>query len=387
MDIPGDRVGHPLKIVFVIGSLNLGGAEQQMSLLVESLCARGHLCHVFVLEDSGPLRGRLLATGCTIHAYGWDQRYGQSRRLVRLFRPIWATVNLWWLLLKLRPDVLHAYLPLTNLMGAIAGCLGRVPRIITCRRGLGTHQDRYPLFRYLDRLANAGSDVVVANSEAVARDTLARDHLRPNKLRVIRNGLDLARGERKLDNTSTRAELGLGEEGIGLVSVANLIPYKGHRELLTAISLLSDWPIQTFLVGRDDGIQAELSELASKLGIADRVHFLGSRSDVVRLLSAMDIFVLASHEEGSSNALLEAMACGLSVVATDVGGNRESLADGRYGILVPPRDPQALAYAIEEMLSRRVVGTDKNCEAINFVRHSYSVDAMVEGYLSLYYGN
>jgi len=269
-------------------------------------------------------------------------------------------------------------------MGAIAGRVARVPKVVTCRRGLGTHQDRYPTFRYLDRLANAASDVVVANSEAVARDTSVRDHIDPNKLRVIRNGLDLARFEPRSDVAVIRQELGLGYSEVGLVSVANLIAYKGHRELLTAIGLVANLPIRAFLIGRDDGIQLELALLASELGIADRVHFLGSRTDVPRLLPALDIFVLASHEEGSSNALLEAMASGLSVIATDVGGNRESLAEGEFGILVPAKDPEALADAIKTVLSTSETKAGLNSRIMDFLRLCYPVDSMVEAYLALY---
>jgi glycosyltransferase involved in cell wall biosynthesis len=385
----GLDISPPKKVLFVIGSLSAGGAERQMVLLIERLVRLGVHCEVFVFDGNGPLRTRLDAENVPVHV---ATRFRSVRRLVTLGNIptfIRAFAGLWWLARTNKPDVLQAYLPLTNFIGAVTGRLAGVPLIVTCRRGLGTHQDRHRWWRLFDRVANRLSHVVTVNSRAVADDTVARDRISPSKLVLIRNGLDdpiihpVDTGE---DNHEIRLSLGLRNDEIGIVNVANLIPYKGHADLLRAFAAAHARlrPSRLFIVGRDDGIGSDLNALAVALGIAGKVHFLGARNDAPRILRAMDVFVLPSHEEGSSNALLEAMACGLPIVTTDVGGNREALENGRFGLLVPPRAPIALAEALQTVARELEARRDIGREAAAFVRSAYSSEALVHNYIALY---
>jgi glycosyltransferase involved in cell wall biosynthesis len=215
---------------------------------------------------------------------------------------------------------------------------------------------------------------------------VSRDGISPEKLVLISNGLDTGRfSESECTRDIVHKNLGLNSGNQGIVTVGNLIPYKGHADLIKALPaiLKKRSNVRLFLVGEDRGIQAELEHLASSLGVWDRVHFLGRRDDVPSLLMAMDLYVMASHEEGSSNALLEAMAAGLPIVATDVGGNREALDDGNAGLLVPPRDPQALASAIERLLDDAVLRAQVATRAKSHAQ-TYSVSAMVEAHIRLY---
>jgi len=373
----------PKHILFVIGTLGAGGAERQMVLLIDGLVRLGMQCEVFVLDGTGPLRTRLDMMGVRVHDAGLA---GASSKLTGITTLCSAFGRLWWTALRSRPDVLQAYLPLTNFMGALAGCLARVPLVITCRRGLGTHQDRYRWWRSCDRIANYLSHVVTANSRAVAEDTMARDGIRASKLVTIRNGLDLSSFDATRKPEDVRRDLGLTRDEIGLVCVANLIPYKGHADLFRALgsARAAMPPFKLFVVGRDDGIGGELGALATGLGIGERVVFLGSRKDVGTILRAMDVFVLASHEEGSSNALLEAMASGLPVVVTDVGGNREALQGGRFGLIVPARDVVALADALCAVVSDLQGWRGKAAEAAKYVSDGFSTQQMVENYIALY---
>jgi glycosyltransferase involved in cell wall biosynthesis len=141
-----------------------------------------------------------------------------------------------------------------------------------------------------------------------------------------------------------------------------------------------------FLIGQDRGIEQVLIGEARRLGVADRVNLMGQRNDVPTLLSAMDIGVLASHEEGFSNALLEKLAAGLPVVATNVGGNPEALEGMPDCILVKPQDAEDLARGLAEAIGN--LGVDDRNRKIrqSRVRERYSVDAMVDAYERLYLG-
>lgn len=151
---------------------------------------------------------------------------------------------------------------------------------------------------------------------------------------------------------------------------------KGHREFFTALAALPDgYPVEALIIGGGRR-EAEMRRLAAELGLAGRVHFLGQRDDVPDLLSALDLFVLPSHSEGVSLALLEAMAAGLPVIATAVGGLPEVVTDGDNGLLVPPEDPEALATALERLLEDPALAQRLGANARRHVEENFSLERL-----------
>jgi glycosyltransferase involved in cell wall biosynthesis len=373
------------RIFFAVGSLTVGGAESQLAMLAEQLKMRGWTIDVFPLEKSGALVERLERAGVHVsdggYSFTYRTRIGQLAALCR------CEVRLVWRLLRSRPQVVHGFLPLTNFMSALAGRMAFVPLIITSKRALGRHQDRHPASKWLDLIANNLSDVITANSRAVASDTQARDGYDVSRIVIIPNGLDFAHlDDARHRRNETRNALDLAPTDVAIAMVANLIPYKGHAELIEAFACVAagDLRLKLFLIGEDRGIMRFLIDDARRLGVAGRVNLMGHRSDVPTLLSAMDIGVLASHEEGFSNALLEKLAAGLPVVATDVGGNPEALEGMPGCVLVKPRDANDLARGLTGAISR-LGADDQNREMRqNLVRERYSVVAMVDAYERLY---
>jgi glycosyltransferase involved in cell wall biosynthesis len=372
------------RILLVVSSLNFGGSEGQVAMLAERLKVRGWTVGVFLLEKSGLLVEQLQQAGVFVDDGGYRSNRTKLRKSISICL---CEARLIWRIRRLRPDVVHGFLPITNFMSAIAGRLTLVPMVMTSKRSLGRHQDRDPRFKWLDRVANKLSHVVTANSQAVAKDTDARDGYDVSRIVVVHNGVDFVRLDQARHHRSeTRIALGLGGEDIAIAMVANLIPYKGHSELITGFARIAaqDPRLKLFLIGRDDGIGQALAESANHLGVSDRINLMGPRSDVPTLLSAMDLGVMASHEEGFSNALLEKLAVGLPVVATDVGGNPEALRDMPDCILVKPQDADDLARGLAEAIGR--LGADGQNSKIRqrLVRDRYSVDAMVDAYERLY---
>lgn len=373
--------GH---IQFVVGSLSVGGAESQLALLAERLKMRGWTIDVFLVEKSGLLIQRLERAGIPIKDGGYSFRGTKAGKLIGLClceaRLIWYTV-------RSKPDVVHGFLPITSFMAALAGRAAFVPLVMTSKRALGRHQERTPVFRWLDRIANALSHVVTANSRAVARDMQQRDEYDISRIVVIPNGLDFSRfDETRSRRDNTRNGLGLSTAEIAIVMVANLIPYKGHRELIEAFARVAadDRRLKLFLIGRDQGIVQDLVGDAHRSGVSDRINLIGERDDVPTLLSAMDIGVMASHEEGFSNALLEKLAAGLPVVATDVGGNPEALEGMPDCVLVRAQDPDDLARGLKSAIDRLADPVNGSETRRQLVRERYSVDAMVDAYEHLY---
>ena len=372
-------------ILFAIGSLTVGGAESQLVMLAEQLVQRGWKVEVYALDTSGSLRERLCSAGINIIDGGY--RSDRGTKATKMIALVMCELSLCYRLLRARPGVVHGFLPLTNFMAALAARAAFIPLVITSKRALGKHQDRHPKLRWMDRMANALSHIITANSKAVSDDTVRRDGYPASRIVVIPNGLDFSRFENsETQREECRLQLGLDASDIAIVNVANLIPYKGHGELVKAFGMLAlkDSRLKLFLVGEDRGIWADLLDEAKKFGVAERIRLMGRRSDVPELLSAMDIGVMASHEEGSSNALLEKLAAGLPVVATNVGGNPEAL-DGMPGCeLVQPMEPADLARGMTIVIERLETSDKQRCERRRLVRGRFSVDAMVDAYERLY---
>jgi glycosyltransferase involved in cell wall biosynthesis len=374
------RRGH---ILFVIGCLNVGGAESQLVLLAEQLNLRGWRVEVFALDATGPLADRLHARGIQVI----DGRYKSDRgsKIAKLAALGRAQLRLFLHIVRAKPEIVHSFLPLTNFLAAVNARLTFTPLVITSKRALGNHQDSSSVFKYLDRIANSLSHAVTSNSLAVALDTEQRDGYPASKIVVIPNGVDFARATSSRNRREReRKKLGLADSDIAIGKVANLIPYKGHFDLIEAFAnVVRDDPRpKLFLIGQDRGIGDLLCTRIKELGLIDRIKLLGQRNDAPELLSAMDIGVIASHEEGFSNALLEMLAAGLPVIATNVGGNPEAVRDLEGAMLVPPKNAPEMAKAILRTIEKLDAGTLR-LES-HLVIKRFSISRMVTSHEDLY---
>jgi glycosyltransferase involved in cell wall biosynthesis len=230
-----------------------------------------------------------------------------------------------------------------------------------------------------------GAQRLVAVSKAT-RDYYVRRGVPASRIRVVHNAIDLSRfSQQQGARDAVRAELGLTPDEPVLISVAMLRPGKGVGSLLRALRLLVDRGFAGSLVLVGDGSErARLEATARDLELGDRVRFLGQRSDVPRLLSAADLYVLPSRAEAFPTVLMEAAACGLASVATRVGGVPEIIRHGENGLLVPVGDSKAMASAIQGLLAepqRRARLAGRAGEDAG----TYSPEAWGEALMSVYW--
>jgi glycosyltransferase involved in cell wall biosynthesis len=277
---------------------------------------------------------------------GFDE--GSVRELVRILR-------------RLRPKVVHVMDVWPQAL--VAARLARVPRLL-----LTHHTPELPrrdnlAGRIWQRLGWLARPEVIYTSEADRE----RDSRRPS--RVIALGIDLDRFD--------GAQPALDHDGPLVGNVARLAPQKDHRTLIEAARLV---PEAEFVVAGDGELREELERLAE----GDRVRFLGARDDVPELLASFDAFAFPSLFEGLCLAVIEAQAAGVPVVATPVGGIRETVIDGETGLLVPTADPAALAAGIRRLLDDRPAAEAMAAEAKRRVRARFSIERMVEETLRLY---
>ncbi|MFJ8720116.1 glycosyltransferase [Streptomyces sp. NPDC004365] len=359
----------PSRVSLLIGGLGLGGAEKQLIMLAKGLSARGIRTQLLVMFAKGPREEELKGSGVSVvelgfRAQGWNSLVTDIRAFFRFVA----------FLRSERPDILQAFLFHAYVMAAPAARLAHVPVLVAGRRSLGFFKQGKRLALLLERIATRWTDFLVANATAIADEVTRDEGVPAAKISVIPNGMRPGEFE-PAEPADVVTSLPV------VLCVANLAAHKGHRYLLEACAVLqrSGCPCTLVLVG-DGAERAELHGLSDRLGLD--VRFLGSRTDVARFLARADAVVLPSLHEGSSNAVMEAMAAGRPMVATAVGGTPE-LLEGR-GVLVPPADATALAEGLRQVLVDPEAAAELGRKAREWAMTNLTDDAMVDRYITLY---
>ena len=370
------------QILFVTSSLQIGGTERHLAAVAPALVKLGWSISVYSLTGSGALREEMQDKG--VEVFVPPLRLAMFSHLPQFML---GGAHLFNVMRRRRPTIVHFFLPAAYLVGAPLAIFSGIPVRIMSRRSLNAYQQSYPLVRKFERRLHRKMMAVLGNSRSVVRELNELEDVPASRLGLIYNGVDMARFTNAGSPMVTRAALGLSQETLAFVMVGNLIPYKGHSDLISALGLAAsnlpdDWRL--LLVGRDFGVAAGLREQASKLGIEDKIVFLGVRNDVPEILNACDIGLLCSHQEGFSNAILEGMAAGLPMIVTDVGGNAEAVVDGQTGMVVPPRDPHLLAAAIVRLAQDRSLRASLGSAARCRAAEHFSLERSIKAYDALY---
>jgi glycosyltransferase involved in cell wall biosynthesis len=226
------------------------------------------------------------------------------------------------------------------------------------------------------------ADAYIAISDRV-RQVLVSDGVPEQMIRVVPSGVLVDPG--KVDPNGLMAEFGFGRDHRILLSVAHLTPEKGHDVLLRAMKRVLDrTPAARLMIVGDGRGRAGLETLADRLGIRQSVLFTGFRDDVTAFFGLAEVFISSSTAEGLGSSVLDALAAGVPVVATAVGGIPEVIVDGKTGILVPPSEPRALAQGIIAQLERADRAREMAARGRAVLRERFSVEKMVSGTLQVY---
>ncbi|MFZ5453609.1 MAG: glycosyltransferase family 4 protein [Thermodesulfobacteriota bacterium] len=290
------------------------------------------------------------------------------------WRQLLFSLKLCWLMVKHNIKIIHMNSYHPGNYCRVAAYLMRVPIIIDHWHGFNRFNFKR---RMLCRLFNPFTDLSFAVSEGVGEYVRQQCGTDPAKIRVLYNGVDLAPFAPGRASPQIREELGLPPDQpvVGLVARLDHRA-KGHLELIQALALLQDrHPLHAVMVGGGRR-QEEMRELAASLGLQERVHFLGNRRDVPVLLKAMDLFVLPSHNEGVSLAVLEAMAAGLPVIVSAVGGLPEIVRHEENGLLIPAKDVEALARSLARLLENPDLARRLGQKAREHIEARYSLESL-----------
>ena len=377
-------IDTPLDIVHIVENLERGGLERMVIDLALAQRAAGHRVRVACLFAPGALAPELSGQG--VEMYACNKRSGADigavLRLRRWLRGGWRDAQ------AAAPAacIVHTHNATAHYHAALA-CLG-VPahRLLNTRHGMGVQHPRSRK-EWIYRRSLARTDAVAAVCEA-ARARFATQGVRPRgTLATVPNGIriELFAAADDAHRRSLREMLGLDAQTRIVGTVGRLNPVKDQAALLRAFALARESRPDSALVLVGDGpLRAQLQAQAAALGIEASVHFLGDRGDVRALLPGFDVFALPSRSEGYSMALLEACASAVPIIATDVGGNREIVADGRNGRLVPAQAPEALAEALGALLDAPALARGMGAAGRAWAMEEAPVARMASRYEALY---
>lgn len=364
-----------MKIVRVINELRDGGVQLRLSRVVRDLCRRGHEVTVICTMAEGVHAEEVRRAGVRVEVIPF-RHYASPRAIFPLVQ----------LLRRIRPDVVHSHLFRQNTPATIAALIARVPAIYAQVHLVGTYRKRswvrweWALNRFRTR--------TLAVSDGVAHDIRHALHpIPPPRLHVLYNGVDLDAFGHSEPGECRRAilrETGWPADSVILLNAARLAYEKNQEQLLRAFARVQAVePRGRLLLAGEGDQRATLTDLARALHLDGKVCFAGLRRDVPDLMAGSDLFVLPSREEGFSNAILEAMACGLPVIASDVGGASEQIAHGTSGLVLPPLDEDALTGAMETLISEPETRRRMQTEARRIVQR-FTHETMLRETLEMY---
>lgn len=342
-----------MKILHIDTERGFRGGEVQVLLLMEGLKKRGHenflvASNEDLIKKAEPIAESILTVN--------PQRLLDIANIFKICKFI-KTSNI---------DALHLHTAHSHIIGAVAGRIKHKPIVITRRVDFPVRSR----FKY-----NELADKIIAISKAVKK-VLVEGGVREDKITVIHSGIDTKRFDNLNNADYLFREFNIPDKRLMIGTVAHLTDHKGHTYLLDAIPhVLKEFPHSFFLFVGDGELRDLLKTKSRILGISDKVFFTYFRKDIPEILSILDLFVLPSHLEGLCTSLMDAMYMKVPIVATTAGGIPEVIKNGKTGLLVPPKDPEALAKAMIKLLKgKRETFTE---EGRKKVLHDFTASKMV----------
>lgn len=372
--LKGDRgARRRLRVVHATTRLPVGGMENVVAQLAQRLPANRYQSSICCLEEADRLGRELQDGGVDVTVLGRHR----NRDLGLLWRLAWHAR-------RERVDILHCHDELSWFYGGLAARLARVPIVIVTMHGRRPAISARHLFE--QRILARGTARIVAVSDYLRKQVRAELRVSASQVVTIRNGIAMPTAPPDPSATErARRKLGLPLDSFVVGSVGELSEVKNFDLAIEAVAgLLGALPhIRLVLVG-EGPLRARLEATVGDSGLAGAVHFAGVRRDIADVLPAFDVYLCSSNYEGISLSILEAMAAGRPIVATRVGGNPEIIQDGETGLLVPERDPEAMARALESLANDAPMRGRLGSAAERLVISTFHLRRMLDGYDCLY---
>ena len=358
-----------ISILFVIGGLEFGGGERVFLQLASGLKDR---YRVFVATSTnGLFTSELNRLG--IEVFSVDM----SRQLT--LKPIYQIKKI---IRNNEIDLVHSQGARADFFARSAGRIANAPHILCTVampvEGFEVGPLRKTIYRFMDGLSERYVEKFIVVSESLKNTLIKERGIPPHRVVRIYNGIEIDKYNPKLKKTSFRNNWGIPPAVPIVGAIGRMVWQKGFKFLIKAIpDIVGVTPNARFLLVGDGPLRPDLENLARKLNVYDRIIFTGFRSDIPDLLSTMDVLAVPSLLEGFPMITLEAMALATPVVATQIHGITEQIVDGKEGVLIPPRNTDALARAVKQLITDRELSARLGTAARKRVESSFSVEKMV----------
>ncbi|MFH0918592.1 MAG: glycosyltransferase family 4 protein [Candidatus Omnitrophota bacterium] len=352
-----------MKILFIANHLNVGGISSYLFTLGSGLKQNGH--QVYLASSGGELEDKFTQAGITLFKVPLATKNEIS---YKIFISFWKLKKI---SRQLNIDLVHSHSRTTQVLGDFLGRSLAKPHIFTC----------HGFFRpkLLRRIFGCWGQRVIAISQQVKEHLMMDFKLAENKIRVIHNGIDTKNFGDFSTRDKMRQKLGIGRQDFLVGIIARLSDVKGHTYLIQALPevLKSNPQVKLLIIGQGKTKEALIKE-ADDLGLGSSIIFIPEAKNTPELLAAMDVFVMPSLQEGLGLALMEAMAQGVAVVGSAVGGIKTLIQDKVNGLLVAPAEAPALAQAIISLLGDAQLRGDLGVQARKFIIANFSQEEMVD---------
>ncbi|MGR3301541.1 MAG: glycosyltransferase [Candidatus Scalindua sp.] len=361
-----------INVIHLVDELTIGGLEKILTTIVLNLDRKKYNVSVWCLREGGFFANKLVKEGIDVKIL----HISTSRNPLSIHK-------LYKLLKNRKFDLIHTHAYSAGTIGRISAFLAGVPVIISHNHSVYDYYNKY--YHFVEWLLCLITDKIICVSDIVKKFTNETQRINANKLITIHNGIDSVCSVTGKEASDIRKKLGIPHNHTVISTIAHMEEHKGIKYLLESASLLlqSRNDISFLLVG-EGALKEELKILCADLKIEKNVIFAGERSDISEILSLTDIFVLPSLREGLGLAILETMACGKPVIATNVGGIPEIVKDGVSGILVSPRDPEALHTAMKELLDDKEMQKKMGANGEKVCNEKFNSKVMVGQIENLY---
>jgi glycosyltransferase involved in cell wall biosynthesis len=374
-----------IRVVCIIPTLTRGGTERQLIELLRGL-DRNRFDPTLIIfgADGNGLSYSL--NGAVDRVLSLNIAPGGNFRARNAPGLVMGMIRLTRMLQEIRPHVVHAFLPAPAVIGSIACKLAGVSVFLVGRRTMASYHRRgSKVLTWFDRLPLWLASGLIGNCDAIAREAVTTDRIPSEKAFTISNGVD-TKSFRQGRDAALRAELGFAPDNVVFGVIANFHNIKRHADfVLAAEKILKDEPQARFLmIGADYGTLPELRKQISERGMDACFVIVSGTSEPERYYRAMDVYVCASEVEGMSNAIMEAMASGKPVIATNVGGNSELVSNGESGFIVAPYAPNEIAACASMLISDSGLRSRMGLRGLRRVEERFSVNVMVKAHEKLY---
>ena len=353
------------EILIGIGTLNIGGTEKHVVDIIKSFNRKKFKISLFLLWQNGE---NLKLIPKDVEVYKVPDFLLKYSKLAVLYQ----SIRLLIILLRRNFVVVHYFLPHMYVIGGLISVFLK-KKIIMSRRSLNNYQKKNIFFRIVEPFLHKKCTKIFVNSNSIKTQLIKEEKVEKEKIELIYNGVkNLNFKKTNRDHTT-------------IVCVANFIHYKRHFDILKAFSKLNSSKVRLKLVGNGNSTKInQIKNFAKHQNIKNRVDILVDQRQVIKIISQSDIGLLASEEEGFSNAILEYMSCGLPVVASSVGGNKEAIIHNKNGFLFDVGDTKKMAYYLEKLVNNKKLRTNMGKQSKLIQRSRYTIKKQINSYEDIY---